>query len=131
MFEKDGLIQLNKDVPIINSSKKIYVIIHPFWNEFKIPYIDNLEKVLKNSESPILTVEYNFLLICKQEYNTISKYKNLNPEEDRFFLPTEYNYAKPNCGWEKTAEIINMFEPEEVIFGGATLMGNEKDGYHR
>ena len=120
MYEE--LVQLGRTVPLIVPDKTLYVVVHPFWGDHKHPYIDNIEKLVRDAEVPILTLDYRL-------QDTIQRYARLNPRGDRFFLPNGAFYAKPDCGWETTAEIINQFKPEEVIIGGSQLGGNEDDGY--
>lgn len=129
MFEQYGLIQLGMAKPRIQKSGTVYVVTHPFWGDHRHPYIDKLEELLRESDSPILTLDWDVLLNSRNGDNTIHRYQGLNPNGDRFFLPNQVIYARPHCGWEKTAEVINGFEPEEVVFGGSQLIGNEQEGY--
>jgi len=122
MYEESGLIQLRKTPPLIVPNRTLYVFTHPFWGDDKHPYIDNIERLIRETESPILTLDYWIR-------DTTSRYIKLNPRGDRFFLPNGSSYAKPDCGWEITAEIINRFEPEEVLLGGSQLGGNKTDDY--
>ena len=130
MFESDGLMQLRKDIPIIQRSRIIYVVTHPFFEDRIHPYINQLEALIRDATEPILTLECDVLLKPKAPDSTLKRYSRLNPNGDRFFLPNGYLYAKPDCGWVKTAQIINAFEPDEVVFGGSQLGGNETDGFY-
>jgi len=117
------LVQLGSTYPVITQNRTLYVLVHPFWGDDKHPYIDNIERLVRETESPILTLD-TWL------NDTIPKYTKLNPKGDRFFLPNGFPNAKPDCGWEILAEIINRFESEEVRLGGSQLGGNETDYWH-
>ncbi len=41
------------------------------------------------------------------------------------------HYDRPGalCGWQKTAEIINSFNPDEVAFGGSELWKKQDGKY--
>src|SRR3990167_3476303 len=99
MFEQYGLIQLGNDKPLIQKSGTVYVVTHPFWGDHRHPYIDKLKELIRDSESPILTLDWDVLLNSRNGDNTINRYSNLNPKGDRFFLTNQFNYAKPDCGW--------------------------------
>lgn len=130
MFESNGLIQLGNAFPQIKRSGKIYVVTHPFFEDNLHPYINQLEALIRDASEPILTLEANVYLNSGNGTSTLEKYSKLNPKGDRFFLPNGFFRAKPECGWEKTAEIINTFKPNEVIFGGSQLGGNETDCFY-
>lgn len=130
MFEQYGLIQLGKDIPVIKKSGRIYVVTHPYFEDDVHPYIDQLEGLIRDATEPILTLDSAGFLVSGKDGSTLVRYSKLNPQGDRFFLQNGFCYAEPECGWEKTALIINGFEPKEVIFGGSQLGGNEADGYY-
>ncbi len=118
-----GTVQLGRSPPLIVASKTLYVITHPFWKaNSRHPYIDNIEKLVRDTEAPILTLDAWLK-------DTSQRYAKLNPKGDRFFLPNRPDSAEPYCKWGITAEIIKQFRPEEVIFGGSAL-GKGEDGYH-
>ncbi|MBI2651970.1 hypothetical protein HYX00_00770 [Candidatus Woesearchaeota archaeon] len=122
MYEESGLVQLGRKPPIIVPDKTLYVVVHPFWGDGNHPYIDNIEGLVRGTEHPILTLDHWLA-------ETIQRYAKLDPRGARYFLPNGFSLAKPDCGWEQLAKIINQFKPEEVIFGGSQLGGNEGDGY--
>jgi hypothetical protein len=122
MYEESGLVQLGRTPPLIVPDKTLYVLIHPFWGDNNHPYIDNIGGLVRETEHPILTLDHWL-------EETIARYSKLNPRGERYFLLNGFPLAKPDCGWELAAEIINQFEPGEVIFGGSQLHGNEDDGY--
>ena len=130
MFERHGLIQLGSEIPVTQKSGRIYVVTHPYFEDKLHPYIDQLETLIRDAKEPILTLDSAVYLHSRNGDCTFERYLKLSPQGDRFFLQNGFCYAEPDCGWKNTAEIINAFKPEEVIFGGSQLGGNETEGYY-
>lgn len=122
MHNQAGLIQLGKTAPIIAPSATLYVVTHPFWGDDKHPYIDDLERLLREVESPVLILD-TWL------NETMARCAQLQPKGSRYFLQNGWPLAVPTAGWKVAVNVIKAFKPEEVIFGGSQLNGNEKDGY--
>ena len=122
MYKKFGLVQLGRNFPIISSSETLYLLVHPFWGEGSHPYIDNIERLIRDTEDPILTLDY-------QITKTMERYAQLGSKGERYFLPNGIPLAVPDCGWEHLAKVISQFNSEKVIVGGSQLSGSKEEGY--
>lgn len=139
MYERAGLWQLEKESGMlvhaaITPSKRVYVIAHPYWGghsrDGRGDYIANLEALIRDTEFSVLTLEApSRLMVRFDELNPAKRFAGLNPRGDRFFLGAGFDYPRPFCGWEITAEIINSFKPEDVVFGGSQLSGEKEKKY--
>lgn len=124
-MEQFGLRQLGKETPEAFDSKILYILVHPFHSSNDKRYLASIEDLIKNSQSPILTLEsWELLNVMNGNGETEDRYKRLNPKGERYFLSNGRHYVEPKIGWENTYSIIDEFNPSNILLGGTRLQIN-------
>ncbi|WP_146066630.1 hypothetical protein, partial [Candidatus Venteria ishoeyi] len=111
----DYLVQFEKIEPIIEKSKVLWVLINRnLISDLK--YIERINPLFGDTKFPILSLTDNI-------FTELEENNEFSPNGPRYLMETisEFN-SLPTMGWKKAAEIINLFDAEQVIFAGKKLV---------
>ena len=107
-------------------NRKLYVIVHPFFDRFcpSKEYRKNLYRLFSEPKGDFIVCESG-----ADMEQTKGQILSINPELDIKLVETEFSKSEPSKGWDYLFKKVKDKDPSEIIVGGANLSGDEKSRY--